>query len=60
MVWGIYSGLEKRLQEHLKDQQHKGLMEKILEWQSRDGTKEVEQRLLEMIEGLIGDSGEDD
>jgi len=60
MLGGIYLGLEKRLQEHLEDQQHKSLLDQILEWQSRDGPKEVERCLLEIIEGLINPSDEDD
>ncbi len=60
MVWGIYVELEKRLQEHLKDPRHKDLLEQILEWQSRDGVKEVERRLLEMVERILGPGDEND
>lgn len=60
MVWGMYLELEKRLQEHLKDPQHKDLLEQILEWQSRDGTKEVERGLLETIERIICPGDETD
>ncbi|WP_455364272.1 hypothetical protein [[Eubacterium] cellulosolvens] len=52
--------LEKRLQEHLKDPRHKDLLEQILEWQSRDGVKEVERRLLEMVERILGPGDEND
>ncbi len=60
MVWGIYLELEKRLQENLKNTQNKDLLSQILEWQSRDGIKEVERRLLEMIERLLNSGDEND
>ena len=59
MIWGIYLGLGKRLQEHLEDPHHQDLLKQILEWQSRNGAKEVHQCLLEMIKNPLDSSDED-